>query len=642
MVSHSDSTVFVAWTLRSDLRQRQRGRCARAWGWAILLLLTVGLAPSIEAADEGYYRTPEAEEKWRELPMPSIQAHAGLLETTTVVGRPNPKLVFRPGWTQASADQRYVTYREMSLVANDPMVTRNHQRLVRGRTVYGPVMDPATGEVIVLALTDEGWQARSSNTRVAIPNPRDEPVLRPDGQRFAFPVREQRQGVGWLDYVIEAEFVRRKIKLAPHPPVIQMTRTGLRYTGDSQVLLYPALMESGWTVIRNGKPGQFHEMVRQPIVAAHGPGWAYAAYAKQAWTVVSHRGQGPAAKRIQGGPTLSPDGNRLAWWAQQPDRQWALVVDHVLQPYTAHRPGPIVFSSDGQAYAFAGERDGVWAVTLVQGEQAITHAPVQRLGQNTLTFSADGKRLAYVAGHLGRWFTVVDGQPGAAHAQVAAGSLRFSPDGERFVYAGQNRAHWQVHEWPRPATNADRSSVQHKSPSPSEDGPRFVLIHPESIAFSADSRRLTYVGSHGGQDHLITEGDAPFSALQIRKPTFSADGRQCVAVGFDGSQWRLVIDGVATASGFEKWVPGAKPVFDDANRVRILGRRKPGPEFVLLEAAKPSLVPPDDREGPEPSYVPMPETLDAFEIAPEDQQPTDSPDSDDDGVIPGFVDVPVE
>src|SRR5262249_715626 len=54
-----------------------------------------------------------------------------------------------------------------------------------------------------------------------------------------------------------------------------------------------------------------------------------------------------------------------------------------------------------------------------------------------LTFSVDGKRLAYVARRGEQWLVVADGKDGKLYEQVAGGTLGFTHDGRSLAYAAQ-------------------------------------------------------------------------------------------------------------------------------------------------------------------------------------------------------------
>jgi hypothetical protein len=54
------------------------------------------------------------------------------------------------------------------------------------------------------------------------------------------------------------------------------------------------------------------------------------------------------------------------------------------------------------------------------------------IGEGSLVFSADGKRMAYAALNGKKFFVVVDGQAGAQYDAI--GSPVFSPDGKRVAY----------------------------------------------------------------------------------------------------------------------------------------------------------------------------------------------------------------
>ncbi len=59
---------------------------------------------------------------------------------------------------------------------------------------------------------------------------------------------------------------------------------------------------------------------------------------------------------------------------------------------------------------------------------------VRRYPEDTLIFSADGKRVAYRAWKRDKCLVVVDGEAGAEYDAIAEGSPVFSADGKRVAY----------------------------------------------------------------------------------------------------------------------------------------------------------------------------------------------------------------
>ncbi|MDL5502050.1 MAG: hypothetical protein QSU88_02435, partial [Candidatus Methanoperedens sp.] len=66
--------------------------------------------------------------------------------------------------------------------------------------------------------------------------------------------------------------------------------------------------------------------------------------------------------------------------------------------------------------------------------------------KHTLTFSPDGKRIAYAAREGDKWFVVVDGKEGKRYDDILKHTPVFSPDSKRIAYAAREGNKWFVIE----------------------------------------------------------------------------------------------------------------------------------------------------------------------------------------------------
>ena len=60
---------------------------------------------------------------------------------------------------------------------------------------------------------------------------------------------------------------------------------------------------------------------------------------------------------------------------------------------------------------------------------------------DSLVFSADGKRVGYIAKRGDRWLVVVDGEGGSGYDGIGKGTLIFSADGKRVAYGAKKGKH---------------------------------------------------------------------------------------------------------------------------------------------------------------------------------------------------------
>jgi len=153
-------------------------------------------------------------------------------------------------------------------------------------------------------------------------------------------------------------------------------------------------------------------------------------------------------------------------------------------------------------------------------------------GKQSVLFSSDAKRHAYIARDGANWFVVIDEKPGPALA--TANDPAFSGDGTTLAYAGVKDG--------KPVlvtVDAGDTATMHDLPDIADE-----------LVVSPDLHHWAYVAqSGGGGDRtVVIDGNAsePFAAAS--RPVFSADSSRC---GFlaktnktDGSQdeW-IVVDG---------------------------------------------------------------------------------------------------
>ncbi len=143
--------------------------------------------------------------------------------------------------------------------------------------------------------------------------------------------------------------------------------------------------------------------------------------------------------------------------------------------------------------------------------------------KGTLTFSPDGKRLAYLAGKGDKWTVVVDGVEGRPHANVVVTTLRFSPDGTKLAYAAEvEPGKWAV------VVNG-------------EAGKTYDYIGPfTGLNWSPDSTRLAYAVQLGTQWAIVLDGEGrAYDA--VADVVFSPDSRRAAFCAQVAGTWVAVI-----------------------------------------------------------------------------------------------------
>jgi WD40 repeat protein len=207
--------------------------------------------------------------------------------------------------------------------------------------------------------------------------------------------------------------------------------------------------------------------------------------------------------------TFSPNGERVAYAVQEQDNSF-VVLDDV----------------EGKHYKGRGVVEDtirVWPVGKGPRDSGSTD---ESIVENSLTFSPDGKRLAYVVSHGRGNFLVLDGQERREHNYHWYSSVLsrpvFSPDSRRVAYLAQ-----------------DLETNEYYVVPDGHSGKRYTYIKYGSLQFSPDSRRFAYV----------VENDEAF----------------------------VVVDEIEGA----EYGVCSRAVFDDSNRLHYLTRE--GREIYLVE-----------------------------------------------------------
>jgi WD40 repeat protein len=269
----------------------------------------------------------------------------------------------------------------------------------------------------------------------------DSVVISPDGEHVAYTAKGK--AGGWLNVIDDNE--------------------GEVYSAVGEVVFSPDGRHNAYMAERNGRhfivnddkamPGQYDGIIAgTPVFSTDGTHMAYAARLNDKQFVVADGKKGSDYDNVVS-LLFSPDGRRLAYLAAKGTRErheQFLVVDG-REGKKYENVGSLRFSPDSRHLAYI----------VTAGEQQFVVADgVERqryFGVTNLTYSPDNRRLAYVAvsqrGGLPAVIVDTEGQavPAAGGASViqsvravANDSLTFSPDGTRLAYIGGVEGAWFV------------------------------------------------------------------------------------------------------------------------------------------------------------------------------------------------------
>jgi hypothetical protein len=257
---------------------------------------------------------------------------------------------------------------------------------------------------------------------------------------------------------------------------------------------------------------------------------------------------------------FSPDGKKFAYAKPVPGGIAAIIDGKQSQAYDAI--GVIGFSPDSRRAFFVGVKNTIDNFVVIDGQEM----PGQHIAKN-FVFSQNGSRFGYEGydGQLG--FTmVIDGKPSGRFLNLIDNSLAFSADGKRSVYAAcAQYSHCQVVE------DGKTTEVPGLYPYMTRMSPHIVF---PPVLFSPDGTRLVYgyPGSNGTS--IVINGQETVHGTNFTYHCFSPDSKHFAIAMWTSKGYSVFVDGKVGPSYDDLVEANANENlfrFVDAHTLRFLG-----------------------------------------------------------------------
>jgi len=270
----------------------------------------------------------------------------------------------------------------------------------------------------------------------------------------------------------------------------------------------------------------------------------------------------------------------LAWSADGLAKPQILVFDEPLSKLrTDSTTNGLVVSRDGRRVAQVLATGGRWTV-LVNDKQM--GGGYEGIGRDSVHFSPDGQRVAFVGVRSGQKVLVVDGEESPEHEGIARSATVFSPDSTRTAYVAlrENRAKMAVFVDGVEAAEYDG-------------------IGRDGLIFSPDSKRLGFVGKKGPRFVAVLDGKEGSVYDGAAALVFSPDSAHFAYIATQAGQMCLVVDD-HEVSRFDGIPQGTVPVFDSPGKLHVVALQ--GTNVVRVEVLVPGVIddsPADEKTRPE-------------------------------------------
>jgi Tol biopolymer transport system component len=233
------------------------------------------------------------------------------------------------------------------------------------------------------------------------------------------------------------------------------------------------------------------------------------------------------------GVAVSPDGRRMAWSLLRKDSQQAVALDGQVGPGFSD-VGNLSFSPDSKhfAYTYQKDRRGAWGLMLDGRPVAGKYGDIA-----AFRFSPNSRKYAFISSAEPEGQAVVVGEQAGPLFPQVFGPLIFSADSKRLAYVAKRSSGYAMIVDGLMTMPSEFRSIDARYAE--GDAERGVCDEIKAAAFSADGRHLAYKASQNGYggEHLIINHQAGprYRWLSNNPPRIAADGSvEYLAIKPDG------------------------------------------------------------------------------------------------------------
>lgn len=253
----------------------------------------------------------------------------------------------------------------------------------------------------------------------------------------------------------------------------------LVFSPDSKKIAYKVRVNNKWVVVFDEKEEKGYDAAGIPVFSPDGNRTAFAAREGNEQFVVIDGKEGKHYEAIGSIPVFSPDSRHVAYCAMEKGKKFVVIdgvegkkYDNIVKENTVIRTDVI------QKTEMVRESDKLFSV-LVKKEHNDMF-----VYRNTVVFSPDSRRTAYIAREGDKEFVVLDGMEQEKYDEISTLPI-FSPDGKLLVYAaGKDKARFVV---------VNGRELKHYSEIITKNGGRILFDSPDTFHYLSRENNEIYI-----------------------------------------------------------------------------------------------------------------------------------------------------